>query len=161
MPKQNDPILSGCVALDLEVGRHDSVIHAFGAVYASDGPSLTHSGDGLSAALERLEEFVKGASFVLGHNLIAFDLPHLKAAKPDLRLLRLPAVDTPPASVPLALPAQPLSPSREALPGRRAQAPAIERPGVGRPFWHWRCSATSAKRWRRRSLISLRRGTGS
>ena len=31
---------------------------------------------------------------MLGHNLIAFDLPHLAVANPALRLLRLPAVDT-------------------------------------------------------------------
>ena len=31
---------------------------------------------------------------MLGHNLIAFDLPHIKAVGPDLRLLKLPAVDT-------------------------------------------------------------------
>ena len=30
----------------------------------------------------------------MGHNLIAFDLLHLQAASPDLRLLQLPAVDT-------------------------------------------------------------------
>ncbi|MCY4441155.1 MAG: RecQ family ATP-dependent DNA helicase [Deltaproteobacteria bacterium] len=106
MPKQHDSILSGCVALDLEVGRHDSVIHAFGAVYASDGRTLTHSGGALDAALERLDAFAEGASFVLGHNLIAFDLPHLKAAKPELRLLRLPAVDTLRLS-PLAFPRNP------------------------------------------------------
>ena len=34
------------------------------------------------------------ADFVLGHNLIDFDLPHLRAADPGLRLLDLPAVDT-------------------------------------------------------------------
>ncbi len=53
-----------------------------------------HSGGGLAEALLKLDEFTDGASFVLGHNLIAFDLPHLAAAKPELRLLRLPAVDT-------------------------------------------------------------------
>ena len=53
-----------------------------------------HSGGGLSEALLKLDELTDGASFVLGHNLIAFDLPHLAAAKPELRLLRLPAVDT-------------------------------------------------------------------
>ena len=36
----------------------------------------------------------EGAEFLLGHNLIEFDLPHLKAASPNLGLLRLPAVDT-------------------------------------------------------------------
>ena len=43
---------------------------------------------------------------MLGHNLIAFDLPHLAAAKPDLRLLKLPAVDTLMLS-PLAFPRNP------------------------------------------------------
>ena len=44
--------------------------------------------------LAELDDFADGADFLLGHNLIDFDLPHLKAAKPDLRLLKLPAVDT-------------------------------------------------------------------
>ena len=35
-----------------------------------------------------------GADFVLGHNLIAFDLPHLRAANPRLRFLDLLTVDT-------------------------------------------------------------------
>ena len=54
----------------------------------------------------KLDELADGASFVLGHNLIAFDLPHLAAAKPDLRLLKLPAMDTLMLS-PLAFPRNP------------------------------------------------------
>ena len=61
---------------------------------ADTGRSLTHSGGSVAAALAKLDDFAAGASFVLGHNLIAFDLPHLRAAKPGLRLLTLPAVDT-------------------------------------------------------------------
>ena len=41
-----------------------------------------------------MDTLADGAAFLLGHNLIAFDLEQLKAAKPDLRLLRAPAVDT-------------------------------------------------------------------
>ncbi len=82
-----------CVSLDLEVGKDDR-IHAFGAVRGDTGRSMTHSGGDLAAALTKLDAFADGAEFVLGHNLIAFDLPHLKAAKPNLRLLRLPAIDT-------------------------------------------------------------------
>ena len=48
----------------------------------------------MTAALARLDDFAEGCSFLLGHNLIAFDAPHLAAAKPDLRLLGLPMVDT-------------------------------------------------------------------
>ncbi|MDE0207714.1 MAG: DEAD/DEAH box helicase, partial [Candidatus Tectomicrobia bacterium] len=57
-------------------------------------------------ALARLDRFADGVSFVLGHNLIAFDLPHLAAADSDLRLLKLPAVDTLRLS-PLAFPRNP------------------------------------------------------
>ena len=65
-----------------------------------------HSGGGLAQALLKLDMLADGVSFVLGHNLIAFDLLHLEAAKPELRLLTLPAVDTLRLS-PLAFPRHP------------------------------------------------------
>ena len=65
-----------------------------------------HSGGGLVAALVKLDRFAEGASFILGHNLIEFDLPHLAAANPNLRLLKLPPVDTLRLS-PLAFPRNP------------------------------------------------------
>ena len=95
-----------CVSLDLEVSKDGGRIHALGAVRSDTGHRLVHSGSGLAAALARLDDFADGASFVLGHNLIAFDLPHLAAAKPDHRLLKLPAVDTLRLS-PLAFPRNP------------------------------------------------------
>ena len=55
---------------------------------------LVYRGGDLGRALRKLDDLAEGAGFVLGHNLILFDLPHLAAAMPDLRLLRLPAVDT-------------------------------------------------------------------
>ena len=86
------------LSLDLEVGRRDGRIHAFAAVHAESGEVFTFRdgfrGDALGPALAKLDAFAEGADCLLGHNLIAFDLPHLAAAKPDLRLLRLPAVDT-------------------------------------------------------------------
>ncbi len=48
----------------------------------------------LSTALAKQDELADGADFVLAHNLIGFDLRHLEAASPQLRLLVLPAVDT-------------------------------------------------------------------
>ncbi len=90
-----DPSLSPrCLSLDLEVGKQNRRIHAFAAVRLDvEQPLVFHGGD-LAAALAALDEFADGADFLLGHNLIAFDRPQLKAAKPDLRLLKLPAVDT-------------------------------------------------------------------
>ena len=46
------------------------------------------------AALAKLEGLADSTDFLLGHNLIDFDLPHLQAVNPRLRLLQLPAVDT-------------------------------------------------------------------
>ena len=103
--RNGEPIRPHCVSLDIEVGDGDR-IHALGAVRTDTGRSLVNSGSGLSAMLAKLDDFAKGASFVLGHNLIAFDLPRLRAAKPDLRLLELPAIDTLRLS-PLAFPRNP------------------------------------------------------
>ena len=55
---------------------------------------MVFRGGNLKAALAKLDALADGAAFLLGHNLIAFDLEHLKAAEPGLRLLRVPAVDT-------------------------------------------------------------------
>ena len=94
------------MSVDLEVGRQDRRIHAFGAVRGDTGQRVVHCGKRLANALVDLDELAEGASFVLGHNLIEFDLPHLTATNPDLRLLKLPAVDTLRLS-PLAHPGNP------------------------------------------------------
>ena len=84
-----------CLSLDLEVGKKDRRIHAFGAVRPDTGQRLVFNGRGdLATALARMDDLARGAEFLLGHNLLRFDLPHLATAKPELRLLRLPAVDT-------------------------------------------------------------------
>ena len=48
------------------------------------GPKACNASTGLS----------QNASFLLGHNIIKFDIPHLRATSPSLELLNLPAVDT-------------------------------------------------------------------
>ena len=104
--RQDDSFRPHCLSIDLEVGKENRRIHALGAVRADTGDPLTHTGGGMTTALEKLDDLAEGASFILGHNLIAFDLPHLTAAKPDLRLLKLPVVDTLRLS-PLAFPRNP------------------------------------------------------
>ncbi|MCY4448939.1 MAG: RecQ family ATP-dependent DNA helicase [Chloroflexi bacterium] len=100
--------LRSCLSLDLEVGRRDERIRAFAGVRGDDGRLLVYPqrGDSFAAALAKLDELADRADFLLGHNLIAFDLPHLRAANPQLRLLRLPAVDTLQLN-PLAFPRNP------------------------------------------------------
>ena len=93
-PDRREPFSPPCVSLDLEVGRKDRRIHAFAAVRPDSGQRLVFNGRNLARALAELDDFADGAEFVLGHNLIFFDLPHLAAAGSGLRLLELPAVDT-------------------------------------------------------------------
>ncbi|MFO1420756.1 MAG: RecQ family ATP-dependent DNA helicase [Candidatus Competibacteraceae bacterium] len=83
-----------CLSIDLEVGVRDARIHRFAAVRGDTGQPFVFRTGNMTAALARLDDFAEGCSFLLGHNLIAFDAPHLAAAKPDLRLLGLPMVDT-------------------------------------------------------------------
>ncbi len=92
--KEFDGFLSRGVSIDLEVGRDDSRIHSFAAVRCENGESFTFSGGNLQSALKGLDQIVEGAEYLLGHNLIEFDAIHLAAADPDLRLLKLPRVDT-------------------------------------------------------------------
>ena len=89
-------LLLRCLSLDLEVGVRDRRIRALAGVRPDVGQSVVFPATqgGLAAALSRLDHLSEGADYLLGHNLIGFDLPHLRAANPRLRLLRLPAVDT-------------------------------------------------------------------
>ena len=101
---RDEPFKPRCLSLDLEVGKEDGRIHAFGAVRGETGHG--YHGGGSASQLTRLDALAEGITFLLGHNLIAFDLPHLRAAKPDLRLLGLPVIDTLRLS-PLAFPRNP------------------------------------------------------
>lgn len=95
-----------CLSIDLEVGRHDGRIHRFAAIRGDTQEKIEYHGGDLQKALVRLDALAAGAAFVLGHNLIAHDNRYLSAAKPDLRLLELPQVDTLRLS-PLAFPRNP------------------------------------------------------
>ena len=96
--------LPRCLSLDLEISRKNGRIRAFGAVRADTGER--HLGGGSASELAKLDDLADGVSFLLGHNLIDFDLPHLAAALPGLQLLQLPVVDTLRLS-PLAFPRNP------------------------------------------------------
>ena len=96
------------LAIDLEVGKRNERINALAAV-DSRGRSFVRTElrhRELDRALLELDDFAEPADVILGHNLIHFDLPRLRAAAPDLGLLRRPALDTLMLS-PLAFPRNP------------------------------------------------------
>lgn len=96
-----------CIAIDLEVNRESGQIYRMAALRgdSTDKPFL-FSGGHLLDALRELDAFAVGMEFLVGHNIIAFDIPHLQASAPGLRLLELPVIDTLRLS-PLAFPRNP------------------------------------------------------
>jgi len=83
-----------CLAIDLEVSRDSGRIHQLAGVRGDSGDTVVFPPGTLPHALNRLDELADSAAFVIGHNLIQFDLPQLRASQPNLRLLDKPAVDT-------------------------------------------------------------------
>ena len=96
LPNDGHLPLSRCLSVDLEVTKQDHRIRAFAGVRWNSGESFVYpgTGDRLLPALAKLDDLSAGADFLLGHNLISFDWPHIQAINPNLRLLRLPVVDT-------------------------------------------------------------------
>ncbi len=100
-----------CISVDLEVDVRTQRIFTLAAVNEITGAALTFTKEhlraiGLEAALAQLDAFADDGDCLVGHNLIEFDAPHLEAVAPQLRLLRLPRLDTLRLS-PLAFPANP------------------------------------------------------
>ena len=88
--------LNRCLSIDLEVTKKTGRIHAFAGVRPDTGQCVVfpQANRAFGQTLEEMDDLAEGAEFVLGHNLIEFDLPHLRGVRPGLRLLQLPAVDT-------------------------------------------------------------------
>ena len=107
-PTTSPDALARCISIDLEVRKKSNRIHAFAGVRSDTGECVTYSDTGRNSepTLEELDELAEGAEFVLGHNLIEFDLPRLRAERPSLQILQLPVIDTLRLS-PLAFPEHP------------------------------------------------------
>ena len=88
-----------CLSLDLEVSIRDGRIRALAGVRPDIGQSLVFPAarGGLAAALARLDHLSEGADFLLGHNLIAFDIPHLQTSEPKLAIVAAARGGYPPA----------------------------------------------------------------
>ena len=105
LPMQFRQLIDRTLALDLETTRSGGKIRRIGAVFR--GQTFDWAGKGaLYRALARLQDFGRGADYVLGHNLFNHDWPLLKGVAPELGLLQLPVIDTLFLS-PLAFPQNP------------------------------------------------------
>jgi len=87
-------VLSRCVSIDLEVDPKSNRIESFAAVHVDAAEPFVFRRGNLQDALNGLEGFADDADFLLGHNIIHFDIPMLEAARGSLKLLSKPAIDT-------------------------------------------------------------------
>jgi ATP-dependent DNA helicase RecQ len=99
-----DEIISRTLLLDIETTRTGRIRHV-GAVL-NDIVYETRQQAQLKKILEQLDTVAEGADFILGHNLLGHDFPILKAAAPNLKILKKPVIDTLYLS-PLAFPQNP------------------------------------------------------
>ncbi|HRF10506.1 MAG TPA: RecQ family ATP-dependent DNA helicase [Candidatus Accumulibacter phosphatis] len=88
------PFQPNCLSIDLEVGLRSGRIQQLAAVRGDTGETVRFDRGDLAAALGHLDALADGCRFLIGHNFIHFDRPHLAAADPRLRLLALPVIDT-------------------------------------------------------------------
>jgi ATP-dependent DNA helicase RecQ len=94
---------STCASIDLEVSKKTNQILEIGAARHNSGnaPGTDGNSDTLHLAssnipsgLNRLDAFCRDSQFLVGHNIIEFDLQHLVAVSPRLKLHGMPALDT-------------------------------------------------------------------
>ena len=87
--------LGFCVSVDLDVSVGDGSLLAAAAYQPRTGDSLSLCGGPVNrGGLQCMERIAGGARFLMGDNVIAFDIPHLQEFAAELSLLRLPVVDT-------------------------------------------------------------------
>ena len=86
--------LKRCLSIDLEVSLNNSTIRALAAHRPDTGDSLHFDRHPTINDWTKLEQLADSADFLVGHNLIAFDGPHLRAANPTFTGLYLPQLDT-------------------------------------------------------------------
>ena len=104
-----DPFWLRCLSLDIETHPLSRRILALAAVRTDEDEGeevFIHRGAGLETALSELDSLAADADYILGHNLIHFDLPQLQATAPRMNLFDKPAIDTLMLS-PLAFPQNP------------------------------------------------------
>lgn len=97
--------LKNCFLFDIEINEKNE-IYSLGAVYGKDSFLLEPGGKINKQQLADFDALAENAEFILGHNVLAHDIPHLTKLAPNLALLQKPVIDTLYLS-PLAFPENP------------------------------------------------------
>ena len=98
--------LRNCLSLDIEVSRQSGEIVAAAVSNPQTGREWRAKGPLTKQQLLELDQMAAEADHLVGHNILAFALPRLRALHAGLGLLDMPALDTLHLN-PLAFPAHP------------------------------------------------------
>ncbi len=97
--------LSKCFLFDIEINERNQ-IYSLGAVCGDDSFLLEAGRRITKTELAEFDALSRKANFILGHNVLSHDIPHLSKLAPDLAFLQKPCIDTLYLS-PLAFPENP------------------------------------------------------
>jgi len=97
--------LKRCFLFDIEINEKNE-IYSLGAVHGTDSFLLQPGRKIGKKQLADFNDLAEGADFILGHNILSHDIPHLTRLSADLTLLQKPVIDTLYLS-PLAFPENP------------------------------------------------------
>lgn len=97
--------LARCFLFDIEINEKNQIF-SLGAVHGNDSFLLEPGQKIGKKQLADFDDLAAGANFILGHNVLAHDIPHLTKLSPALAFLQKPVVDTLYLS-PLAFPENP------------------------------------------------------
>ena len=87
-------ILNRSVSIDLEVDPDKAQIFALAAVARDVNAPRLVARDNIASALGKLDAFCRDFDYVIGHNILRHDLPHLAAASPKFASLAEAPIDT-------------------------------------------------------------------
>ncbi len=105
MDANSQEFLQQCLLFDIEVNERQT-IYSLGAVFAGKTFQVGAGQPVYRKLLDAFDSFAAESTYILGHNIINYDIPQLRQLAPHLQLLNKPAIDTLFLS-PLAHPANP------------------------------------------------------
>ena len=94
MVGRNVKLIDYCVALDLEVNPKTAKIFAMAAVSKRTGESIVSRNKNVDNFLDRLEKLLRPSDYLIGHNVLKFDLEHLIANRPRMAKFSKRIIDT-------------------------------------------------------------------
>ncbi len=94
MNEPNQDLLQQCLSIDIEVNPATGVLFAFAAVSSDAAASIIAGAGQIEQGLDSLERLAPDDLYLLGHNILRHDLPHLAAVRPALAKLFSAPIDT-------------------------------------------------------------------